>query len=377
MSRPGAIAVVACTLVAVVAGCDRSSGITPTGATPTATTSKEPDVSQHESGPESPIAYGLRVPRGATQLGPLIRYRSARLIAAYDPELKAAIAQKAIEDQAKSAEAERDGTPIPSTLPTPEPRPSSDTFRLIENPPKPDSTISLMRIDGKPTVVVRRMVAQITAALPGSNLTTDNLAEYCRSVERQITSCRLAVRGLTAQNRDVRITMTVDPGKLGSRTSPPLALTRPVMTVSIEYVGEPRKGQFTKESNELGRVPEVDSVPERSGLVWPKMIMDAPRTTELVNGWVAPTTATILLSGYRPQFVTMTAARAADADVIAQQYAVNSSATGRYLKDVVEDLNEVTTTYTATTEEGAIARSTYVLSARGNYTTLFYYPAPK
>src|SRR5699024_11564194 len=45
------------------------------------------NANEHESGPESPIAYGMSVPRGATQVGPLVRMRSQKLIDAYQPEL--------------------------------------------------------------------------------------------------------------------------------------------------------------------------------------------------------------------------------------------------------------------------------------------------
>src|SRR5699024_11504150 len=45
------------------------------------------NANEHESGPESPIAYGMSVPRGATQVGPIVRMRSQKLIDAYQPEL--------------------------------------------------------------------------------------------------------------------------------------------------------------------------------------------------------------------------------------------------------------------------------------------------
>ncbi len=102
---------------------------------------------------------------------------------------------------------------------------------------------------------------------------------------------------------------------------------------------------------------------------------DAPATSKLLNGWTAPTSATILLSGYQPRFVVITAKRAVDADVTAEQYVLRNSPNGRITKDVVEDLNEVSTTYTTQTKDGGTARATYVLSARGNYTVLFYDPA--
>ncbi|WP_332661670.1 hypothetical protein, partial [Aeromicrobium sp.] len=185
---------------------------------------------------------------------------------------------------------------------------------------------------------------------------------------------RLVVQGVAQGDREIRVVMTVDPGNLQTRTSGPSDLTRPVMTLSVEYVGDPRTGQLSRESNSLDDVKGIDSEPEKSGLIWPKMDEDAPATSELLNGWTAPTSATILLSGYRPRFVVITAKRAVDADVTAEQYVLGNSPNGQITKDVVEDLNEVSTTYTTRTKTGALARATYVLSARGNYTVLFYEP---
>ena len=364
-----------CALLAVLAGCNSSTGATIEDPTATATTPKPANVTEHESGPESPITYGFEVPRGATQLGPLVRYRSARLIAAYQPELDAALAQKAAEEKDKADQAERDGTPIPSTIPTPDSRPSDDTFKLIDDAPKPDTTISLMRIDGNPSDVVRRMLAQISAALPDNHVEFNDLSKYCSTAHDRVTSCRLAVRGLTVDDRDIRVTMTVDPGNVVTRTSPPSAKRRPVMTLTIEYVGEPRKGQLTRESNSLKDVPEVTG-DDTSGLIWPKMDVDALPTTKLVHGWTAPADSTIILSGFDPKFVAITTPKAVDSDLVALEFAQSNGVKGAYTKDVVEDLNAVSTTYTSTSKDGAVARATYVLSARGNYAMLFYYPAP-
>ena len=141
MRRRAAVAVAAAALVSFTAGCDQAgNGLSPDPSS----TSNRPaptDVSEHESGPESPIAYGLQVPRGATQVGPLVRYRSARLIEAYKPELDAAQAQRDAEQQRRRTEAEAEGTPLPPPTPTPTTEPSDDTFNLLETPPKPDTTI--------------------------------------------------------------------------------------------------------------------------------------------------------------------------------------------------------------------------------------------
>ena len=380
MRKPATNVAAACALFALVSACTSGTGTTPASPTAIATTIKEPDVSQDESGPESPISYGLQVPTGATQLGPLIRYRSARLVAAYEPELTAALAQKEAEASAKAAEKEAeagtDATPTPSPTPSIDTPPSDDTFKLLDESPRPDTTISLMRIDGNPTDVVRRMLAEVNALLPDSDLVLDDLSQYCSAKERRIIACRLAVRGLTAADRDVRITVTVDPGNLTTRTSGPSNLTRPVMTLMIEYVGEPRKGQLNREKNSLDKIPSTSSR-DKSDLIWPKMDEDAPATTPLVNGWIAPANSDIILSGSRTPFVMITTPSATESDLIAQQFAVRNTDKGAFTKDVVEDLNEVSTTYTATTDDGSIARATFVLSARGNYTALFYSPPTK
>ena len=375
MARTFRVAVAAMALIALAA-CDSTSGSG--GTTPTAapSTTAAPDLSDHESGPESPIAYGLYVPAGATQLGPLFRYRSAALIAAYQPELQAIEAQRAADAAAKVAEDAANGTPSPSPTPTPTTRPSPDSFRLIgDDAPRPDTSISLMRIDGDPSDVVRRMIAQIDAAIPDANLVLDDLSQYCTSQERRITGCQVVARGMTEGEREIRVTMSVDTGNLANRTASPGSMTRPVMQLTAEYVGDPRAGQLGRDTGKLDDVTDIDDLPDRSGLIWPKMDLDADTTTPLVNGWTAPESATLLLSGYRPAFAAMTTERAVDADQIAEQFAVSNSRRGTVTKDVAEDLNSVSTMYVVRTKDGGIARSVYILSARGNYTALFYTPA--
>ena len=168
--------------------------------------------------------------------------------------------------------------------------------------------------------------------------------------------------------------MTVDTGNLATRTAPPGSLTRPVMQLTAENVGDPRAAQLGRDTGKLEDVADIDTIPEKSGLIWPKMDLDAPNSTPLVNGWTAPTDATLLLSGYAPQFAAMTTERAVDADQTAEQYVLANSPKGTLTKDVVEDLNSVSTMYAVKTKDGSIARAVYILSARGNYTALFYSP---
>ncbi|MCL3819683.1 hypothetical protein [Aeromicrobium wangtongii] len=374
LARSGRVLLTAVALVALTA-CQGGSTTGEPEPEPTATATKAPDLSEHESGPESPIAYGLFVPEGATQLGPLVRYRSSRLIAAYRPELEAVQAQKAAEQAEEIARDEAAGTPAPSPTPTPTTRPSPDSFKSIGDAPRPDTTVSLMRIDDEPTQVVRKMLAQINAAIPNANLVLDDLSQYCSAQERRITHCQVVARGMTKQNREIRVTMHVDSGNLATRTAPPAARTHPVMQVTAEYVGDPRAGQLGRDTGSLDDIADVEG-PEKSGLIWPKMDLDAENSTPMVNGWTAPESATLLLSSFNPQFALMTTDKAVDADQTAEQFVLSNSPRGTVVKDVVEDLNSVSTTYAYRTKDGAIARAVYTLSARGNYTALFYTPAP-
>jgi hypothetical protein len=110
--------------------------------------------------------------------------------------------------------------------------------------------------------------------------------------------------------------------------------------------------------------------------VWEALWFTDPATHQVHFGVGIGTlilaTNVVLLSGYTPAFAVLSAAKAADASAIARQYAlgVNENAA----VDVVEDLNEITTTYTATAPDGGVATASYILSARGYYAVLFYDP---
>lgn len=339
------------------------------GASSSAAGASDADVTEHESGPQSPIIYGLEVPSGATQLGPLVRYRSAALIEAYQPELDAAeAAQQSGEEDGELPEGVE---PTPTETTTPATRPSDDTFSLIDDAPRPDVTISLLRVDGSPTQVLRRLIAQVNAVIPDAKLDEDDLSTYCQSQDRRITGCTVDAEGKTADQRDIRITITADPGDVTTRTGYPAAKKRPVMTVRAQYVGDPRSGQLEPRAS-TAQVPRDVEGEDTSGLIWPSMDVSAPRDSPLLDGrWRVPATGTLLLSGERPRFAAVVADRVREADAIAEDFA---SSVGTPTKDVVEDLNEISTTYTARGKDGGVARATFVLSARGSYAMLFYTP---
>lgn len=372
----GATAFAPILLVALLAGCSpRASAPQPT---PPTTASPEPtatDVTEHESGPESPIAYGFRVPRGASQVGPLVRYRSARLIGAYETELEAAQARRDADRQRRRDEAEARGTPIPPPTPTPTVAPTADTFRLLNEPPKPDVTVSLMRINGNPTDVVRAMLAQIDVILPKAGIVRSDLTRYCESTNRRITSCRVRVTDTTKNGRRLTVTLAVDPGDIETRTSAPATNGDPVMYLRVAYVGDPRAGQANRRHDSDINVPAGVTRRDTSGLIWPGMDLDARPSSRLLNGWRRPQGSEILLSGYQPDFVVVSTTRALDASSIAEKFA--KSIQDEPKVDVVEDLNEVTTMYTAEGPNGERGLASYVLSARGYYAVLFWIPAPE
>jgi hypothetical protein len=375
MRRRAAVALAACLLIALTAACEPNGGGLSADPSNASDRPAPTDVSEHESGPESPIAYGLQVPRGATQIGPLVRYRSERLIEAYRPELDAAQAQRDAEQQRRRTEAEANGTPLPPPTPTPTTEPSDDTFQLLDDPPKPDITISLMRVDGSPTQVVRSMVAQIDTVLPDAGIIRSNIGTYCEERDRRITECRVEAKGRSANKRDLKITLTVDPGDVKTRTAPPSANQNPVMELKVEYVGDPRDGQLNRQGDGNVDVPRGVDAKDNSGLIWPRMDEDAPPTAPLLNDWHAPLGSTLLLSGYVPRFAAVATTKALDADRIASTFAETVS--DEPAKDVVEDLNEITTTYIAKGKNGEEALASYVLSARGYYAMLFYTPPDK
>lgn len=373
MTRTAIATALACVLIGTVAGCEAGAGSTL--GQPTTDTDAAAVVDDHESGPQSPIAFGLSVPRGATQLGPLARYRSARLIEAYADDLDAAMARRGVLDARRYAEANADGLPqeVPPTPPSVN-RPSKDSFDLLDDPPKPDTTVSLMRVDGDPSEVVHHLVSQIATLLPDADIDPDDLTSYCEVTDERVSGCLLDVTGTTENDRQLQITMAVDPGDITTRTSPPSSFTRPVIQLSVAYTGDPRTGQTEPEGRADVQAPD-DERDESMTIVWPRMDVDAPRDTELLNGWTQPDGTTMLLSGFTPPFVSLAVRRGKHADSIAREFAASVGDDVTVTKDVVEELNEIRTTYTSENADGDRAVATYVLSARGNYVMLFLQPA--
>ncbi|WP_293784311.1 hypothetical protein [uncultured Aeromicrobium sp.] len=367
-----------------LAACDPGNSAPAPSASPTAlTTPENAPVDSHESGLESPIVYGLTVPRGAVQLGPLVQVRSQELLDTYRPELEAILAEQAAEEAAEQAaeegdnEGETDEETTPSPTPTPTPtdiRPERDTFAPLENPPLPDTVTSVMRIEEDPTEVTRTLLAQIAALLPEEDIVTDDLSRYCDSENNRVTHCTLDVTGTTPGDREIHVQLDIDPGDLATRTANAYAQESPVMVLTVTYVGDPREGQENREPEQLEDIDAIDT-PEKSGLIWPKMDLDAPGNGPFLGDWTPPEEGRVLLTGHDPAFVLVYTQRSTEGAQIARDYVASKTGVQEPVRDVVAYLNEVNAVYSAQTPDGATARAVHVVTARGSYTFLFWIPA--
>lgn len=353
-------------LAATLAGCETRSTGADSGSRAGSPISA--NGSEHESGARSPIAFGLEVPDDATQLGPLVRFRSQRLIKAYQPELDAALAQQEANQEAEREEAAEAGEPAPTETPTPSTQPGRDTFDLVANPPRPDTTVALIRIESDPAGTFRRMINQVNTVIADADLVTDDIGEYCASSNRRVVSCRVAASGRTANDQEVRIVITVDPGDVPTRTGRAASQSSPIMTVTAQFVGDPRSGQIERDQEPVD-VPRTIDGEDVSGLIWPRMDFDAKRVEGMPRTWQLPNWANLLASSPAPPFAATSTDRVRQADELASGFA---SAVARPRVDVVEELNEITTTYRAQDKDGNLAIAAYVLSARGNYAMLLY-----
>jgi hypothetical protein len=360
-------AIAATAAILILSGCTTDGSLPSTDGD-----GASPEINSHESGPASPIGFGVSVPAGAAQLGPLVRYRSEGLITAYKPELDALRAEEALE------QAQEEGTDAtaPTATPTPtiDTRPEGDLFEDLDDPPRPDTFVSLMRIDGNPTLVVRRLLAQLSVLLPEADIVTDDLSAYCQARDRRVTGCTLDVTGTTPGGRDLHARMTVDPGRVATRTGNYASMERPVMRLDLAYVGDARTGQENRTPEQLEDPPEVEETAEKTDWIWPKMDEDAPATDPVIDGYLPPSSAMVLLSGRRPPFATMTTLRASIATEVAETFTSERVEDGGLRRDVVADLNEVIITTWGKARDGRQVRTVHTLSARGNYLSLFLDP---
>lgn len=341
-------------------------------------TSASPSVEGHESAPASPIAFGTHVPSGAVQLGPLIRWRSAELIDTYTPDLEAIEAEKEAELQReieeKIAEDPSFTPPTPTPTPTTAFQPERDSFASLEEIPRSDTFVSVMRIDGSPTQVVRSMLAQVSALLPDANLVTDNLETYCQARNRRVQACELSASGLTPGGRELAVTLTVDPGDAQERIGRAASRQLPVMVLQIQQKGDPREAQSMRKPESLGAFPDVTKTSEKSGWIWPKMDEDAPLDEPVLADWTPPSSVGVLLTGKKPGFVVVTTPRASIAQDVSSEFMDSTLGAGNAKLDVMADLNENITNFYGTNKKGERIHAIHIASARGNFVALFTLP---
>ncbi|MGH3424428.1 MAG: hypothetical protein ACRDO8_06860 [Nocardioidaceae bacterium] len=385
MRRIVAAAAVGTMLVSAVTACTESDA--DPGSDPTTTVKAPPasTVVQHETGVGSPIGYGLSVPDGAAQLGPLVRRRSPELIEAYQKVLDRYEKQKARE-QAK----ENGGENPTETTPTPNPFPTEDTFGELDQPPEPDITTALLRVDDDPGKVFEDVLGQVAKTLPGLGVDPEKWSQYCEADHGLYTGCEASVSGRTVDDRGVRVTITLDPGNVETMTAPAGTRKNPVMSVTTESTDpidtsealpgdEPSPAPTTTPPSPPSPSPIAQGTPVDAK--WPTMKREtpaAPGDPLLTNRWSIRDYTTLLLSGDDPAFAMMVTERRTNADAVARSYALAYSDGGEPRRDTVEDRTEISTTYTArTSENGPTVTSTYIQAGRGNYVALFYDPPTK
>ncbi|MGH1563636.1 hypothetical protein [Mumia sp. DW29H23] len=389
--------VVAAALAAtVVGGLSACSPLTPSPPDPSETThsSLKVDVGQHETFSGTPIAYSLTVPDGATQLGPLVRRRSPQLVAAYQPVLAEAERRQAIEEAADAAENPEETTPTPTEPPNP--LPTDDTFALLSEPPEPDTTTALLRIDGDPGEVFQEVLGQVAELIPDLELDPEAWSRFCTQVAGVYSGCSFDVTGRTTDDVGVRVAATVDPGSLKSQQAPAGSQGDPVMTYTVvatdppdmrpvwdaldEDTDTPAEGE-RPELAEPAKVPAttvpLPAAPEVEA-TWPHFPVSRPVSTGgtlAAPKWRLRDDSALLLSGDKPAFASILVERGVNADAIARSYVLAYSTGGEPTQDVIEDRTEISTTYRAVTgTNGPTVSATFTQAGRGNYIALFYAP---
>lgn len=342
------------------------------------TSDTQEDLASHESAPASPIAFGVSVPHGAVQLGPLVRWRSPELIKAYKVDLDAILAEEEAERlreiEEKMLEDPEWTPPTPTPTPTTAAQSRRDSFAKLDEQPRADTFVSLMRITGKPTPVVRSLLAQLSVLMPDEEIVTDDLAEYCTASNRRVVACELSVTGETPGGRSLHVHLTVDPGNVEQRTGRVASNDRPVMVLYIREVGDPREAQANRDPERLGTPPDISQTAEKTEWIWPRMDESAPSDGEIIGGWTPPASATTLLTGKRPAFATMTTYRTSISNEISESFAASQLGKTEPEIDSIADLNESVISTYGTGKNGQQVRAVRIASARGNFVSLFILP---
>lgn len=379
----------------------------------------DPDeVQRHQTTAGTPISFGIDVPDGAVQVGPLIRQR----------RMEVANVIKTPSDRADAFDNDAD-------------RDANDTEPQTHDPVEPtppDFTTALLRIDGTPSDVLESTLEEISDALPDSGLDPEKWADYCAVVDGYYTGCRVEVTGHTEDDEHIGVELTVDPGNEKSKVAPAGSLLRPVMTLTLELDSTDDETGDEPSDGESSDGPSTDARPDGPSADAPKT--DSPgdgrtdraseaadrhrvgprqdhrpgkradddgstdgdrapgdeptETSDVPPKWPTPArerrakpgdwiltpewkirrTTEVILSCGTPQVAMLAVRDGADADAIARSYvrAFADEATTPKI-DEVEDRNERSTTYTPRNDgSGPDVAVTAVATGRGNYIELLF-----
>lgn len=417
---------VACALLAGAIACTSDD---PPDAPPTKDVAVDPDeVVRHEAAAGAPISFGIDVPEGAVQVGPLVRQRRAEVAEVIDGRPAG---------RADSFDnAERGDESNPQT-------------RDPEEPTPPDFTTAMLRIDGEPSEVVEQMLAELADSLEGSDIDSEHWRKYCTVLDGVYTGCRLQTSGTTDDDETIAVEFTVDPGNPNAKSAPAGSLLRPVIVLTLERIPAPerdaesnrtdpataqareaqaaidarqaeetakaeakaakkkgkkgkknRSGQTTHaddnsaddpatdeaeqssdnndESNDNGESNDSEDEGQQSSEPqWPTMKREwpaAPGDWILTPKWKVRPNTEVILSSSMPQVAMLAVKDGADADKIARRYIrvfADEATTPKI--DEVEDRNERSTTYTPRNDgSGPSMAVTTVATGRGNYIELLF-----
>lgn len=412
-------------MCALLAGAIACTSDDPPDAPPTKKVAVEPEeVARHETASGAPISFGIEIPDGAVQVGPLVRQRRTEV-------------GEVIEGPSSRADAfqndESDGETSPQT-------------RDPEEPTPPDFTTAMLRIDGEPSEVVQRMLSELSDSLSGSGIDAEHWRKYCTVSGGVYTGCRMHARGTTEEDEHVAVEFTVDPGDPASKSAPAGSLLRPVMVLTLERLearegdGDQRptdpadaqareaqagidsreaeenaiaaakqdardkpgrntnaddrteganSGQKAEQtSDETGDSDESDgpdgdgdgaddSDKQESEPRWPTMKREWPAKPGdwiLTPKWKVRPNIEVILSSSMPQVAMLAVKDGADPDRIARRYVrmfADEATTPKI--DEVEDRNERNITYTPRNDgSGPSVAVTTVATGRGNYIELLF-----
>ncbi|UPK75879.1 hypothetical protein MU582_04380 [Nocardioidaceae bacterium SCSIO 66511] len=417
--RRVAIGIATAALIATATACTADSDDGPTDA-PTKHVAVDPDeVERHEATSGTPISFGIDVPEGAVQVGPLIRQRRADV-------------QEVIDDVDGREDAfANDGDPAD---------PADPETRDPDEPALPDFTTAMLRVDGDPNEVVPAMLGELSDSLEGSEIDAEHWRDYCVVDDAQIMGCRLADRGTTDDDVHVAVELTVYPGDPKAKLAAAGSLLRPVLVLTLEQLGpraesgqrdradaqardaqnalDARKAEEAaiakerdkrkadnksaakpdkagvRDASSDGDQPETDDPtsdgdePDSDGSgdpeadkpdepKWPTMKRERPAEAGdwiLTPKWKIRPNTEVILSSATPKVAMLAVKDGADTEAIARRYvrAFADVATTPKI-DEVEDRNERSITYTPRNDgSGPAIAVTAVATGRGNYIELLY-----